>query len=485
MPVGPGHRALRLLTVSAGIGLLTLAAHNRLNPTSIGLGYLLYVLFIASTWGFTEALLASILATLSFNFFFLPPVGTFTIADPQNWVALFSFLVASLIASRLSARANERTEEALARQQDLERLYAFSRSILLIDDASPFPTQLTQKLTEIFDLRAAVLYDRRSGALYRAGPDEFEGTDDELREAAIQGSVTVRIRTHRVVIGAVRLGSEPIASLGLQGIEAQDSVLQGIANLVAIGLERARAQALSLEVEAAAHSEQLRTALIDAMAHELKTPLTSIKAATTSLISNPDQPAESRMELTRIAVEETEHLQRLIENTVEMARLDTARIDVRREAADPKEIVGDVVATLQHGIESRTLEFGADDALPPMALDKRLIRLALKQLIDNAHKYSPPGRPIRIHVYSADKGTVIDVTDCGEGIPAAELRRIFDRFYRSPSVQRKIPGSGLGLSIAHRIVSAHGGTLTVSSRPGETVFRMMLPSADNERNEGS
>src|SRR5579863_6494376 len=148
------------------------------NATTTVFAYLLLVLIIASFWGFFEAALASIAATLTFNFFFLPPVGRFTIADPQNWVALFSFLATSLIASRLSDAAKRRALDAIARQQDLERLYTFSRAILLIDNSEPLPKQLVRTLAEIFQLEAAVLYERRTDAFYRAGPLDFEGLDD-------------------------------------------------------------------------------------------------------------------------------------------------------------------------------------------------------------------------------------------------------------------------------------------------------------------
>ena len=155
----------------AGVAIVTLVGYRVIpvNATTQGFAYLLLVLIIASTWGFLEALLSSILATLAFNFFFFPPVGTFTIADPQNWVALFSFLAVSLIASRLSAIAKRRALEAIERQQELERLYTFSRAILLIEGTDPFPGQLVAKLAEIFEVRGAALYECRTGELYRAG----------------------------------------------------------------------------------------------------------------------------------------------------------------------------------------------------------------------------------------------------------------------------------------------------------------------------
>lgn len=468
--------ANRLLVAIAGVAAVTAVGYRivPVNATTAGFAYLLVVLLIAGTWGFLEACVASITATLTFNFFFLPPIGTLTIADPQNWIALFTFLATSLMASRLSDRARQQARDAVDRQRDLERLYTFSRVILLIDSTAPFPKQLAQKLAEIFGLSAVALYDRRSGETYRAGPSDFEGLEDQLREAALHGTSFTDPPKKRAII-AVRLGSGPIASLALQGPAMPDSVMQGIANLVAIGLERAKAQDLTRQIEVAHQSEQLRTTLIDAMAHEFKTPLTSIKAATTSLLNTPDQPPESSLELLRIADEEAEHLKNLIDNALDMARLDKAHIDVQLETSDLGEAVREIVASMHAEIDARPLEVICDESIPRLAFDRRLVKLAIKQLVDNALKYSPPDTPVTIHVQPADGGLAVDVVNCGDGIPIPEQTRIFERFYRSPAVQRRIPGSGLGLSIAWRIARAHNGDLTVTSRPGETAFHMTLP----------
>lgn len=433
------------------------------------------VLVIASTWGFVESALASIAAALAFNFVFLPPVGTFTIADPQNWVALLSFLTTSLIASRLSTEAKRRALDAIERQHDVERLYTFSRAILLTGSTEPFAKQLVTKLAEIFEMNAAVLYDRRSNQFFRAGPAEFEGLDDQLRDAALQGTSFSDPQRNRIVT-AVRLGSEPIASLALQGARRPDAVLQGIANLVAIGLERAKAQELAHQIEAARQSEQLRTTLIDAMAHEFKTPLTSIRAATTSLLSSPEQPLENRIELLKIADEETEHLRALIDDAVEMARLDTANIEVHLELSDIGELVRGVIASMHKQIDARPVGLVCEGGQPTAIADRRLIRLAIRQLVDNALKYSPPEKPVTVRVHGGNGMTRVDVTDYGKGIPPAEQSRVFERFWRSPAAQKQMPGSGLGLSIAHRIARAHNGDLTVTSWPGETTFRLILPA---------
>jgi two-component system sensor histidine kinase KdpD len=481
------RRIQRLLFSLGGVALITFTAHRLIpvNATTVGFAYLLLVLIVASTWGFSEAAVASIAATVTFNFYFLPPVGTLTIADPQNWVALFSFLATALIASQLSDKAERRAQDAIARRQDVEHLYTFSRAILLIDDSDPFPKQLAQKLADIFPVSAAVLYDRRTGEMFRAGPSEFDGLDEQLRDAAWHGNSFSDPERQRVIT-AVRLGSEPIAALALQGgAQMPDSVLQGIANLVAIGLERARAQDLAHQVEAARRSEQLRTTLLDAMAHEFKTPLTAIKAATTALLASPDQSAGDRAELLTIADEEADHLKELIDDAIEMARLDNAHIDLNLEKSSVPEIVREAVASMQTEIGDRPLKVACDPEPAESALDRRLMRLAVRQLLDNALKYSPPQSPITVRVGSHQAGhgqagegqgsIAIEVANCGAAIPPGEQARIFERFYRGAAVKEQVPGSGLGLSIAARIVQAHHGELTVASGAGQTAFRMTLP----------
>ena len=303
--------------------------------------------------------------------------------------------------------------------------------------------------------------------------------DHQLRDAAQHGtsfSDTVRNR----VITAVRLGSQPIGSLALQGAQMADAVVQGIANLVAIGLERARAQDLSNQIEAARQTEQLRTMLIDAMAHEFKTPLTAIRAATSSLLAGPEQPLESRTELLNIADEEAQHLTKLIDDAVDMARLDSDHIGVQREKSDICELVREVVESVRIMIEERPLQIDCGQVSLFLWVDRKLLKLAFKQLFENALKYSPPGSPLKIAVLEVDGAVTIEVINQGKEIPPEEQSRVFQRFYRSPSVKQQIPGSGLGLSIAHSIARAHDGDLTVTSHPGETAFTMSIPIKHEE-----
>jgi two-component system, OmpR family, sensor histidine kinase KdpD len=469
-------RYLRVPLLFLFLAIVTLAARQifHVNATTAGFAYLLLVLVTAIAWGFIEASILSIAATLAFNYFFFPPIGTLTIADPNNWVALFSFLGTALIASRLSAEVKQKASDAIQHQQEIERLYSFSRAILLIDNSEPLPTQLIRKLADIFQLTAASLYDKRTGNFYRAGFSDLDDLDERLRDIALQGTLYSDNQSGRVLT-AVRLGSQPIASLAIQGPLMPDSVLQGIANLIAIGLERARAQDLAQQIEAARQSEQLRTTLIDAMAHEFKTPITSIKAATTALLADLEQPAENRMEMLKIADEEAEHLTKLIDDTVAMARLDKTHIEVNPEVSDILEVIADVVASMKVESHGHSVTISYDENIPPFAFDRQLIKLSIKQLVDNALKYSPTGTAIEIRASHDREMIVVAITDHGIGIPKQEQPRIFERFFRSPSVQHQVPGSGLGLSIAHGILRAHHGDLTVSSEPGNTTFRLILP----------
>lgn len=470
------RRPVRTLIALCSVALVTFVGYRVIpvNATTVGFAYLLVILIVASTWGFLEAALASILATLVFNFFFLPPVGTFTIADPQNWVALSSFLATSLIASRLSALAKARASEAVERQQDLERLYTFSRAILLTDKSRPIAKQLIEKLAEIFNLEEVVLYERHTRSTYCVGTAGHEGLVEELRKAASLGDRSIEPSSTYLIV-SVTWGSEPAASMAVRGLTMPQSVLQSVANLVAIGLERARAEDLAREVEAARQSEQLRTTLIDAMAHEFKTPLTLIKAATTSLLANPDVPAGSRMEQLTIADEEAEHLRQLIDDAIEMARLDTTRIEIHPEVANLNDTLHDVLASMQTEIDEHPIKILSEASLPATVFDKRLMKLAVRQLLDNALKYTQAETPIEMSAHVKDSMQIVEITDYGQGIPADEQHRIFERFYRSPLVTRQIPGSGLGLSITHGIVRAHKGELTVYSQPGRTTFRITMP----------
>ena len=450
------------------IALLTWAMDRLLpvNATTAGFAYLVAILFGATRWGLLEATIGSVVAVLCFNFYFLPPVGTFTIEDPQNWVALVALLVTSITASRLSTRVRRQAIEAQERQQELERLYALSRSILLIDSAQSVPRQVVNQVAQTFDAASVLLYDHTTGDMYRAGREEFSGTEEQLRQAASQGT-QLHEPGERMWITAVRLGTQPVGALGISGVVLSDSAVQSLTNLVAIGLERARAQESASRAEAARQSDELKSTLLDAIAHEFKTPLTTIKASTTALLSDKPPKPEQQREYIVLVDEEADRLSGLVSEAIQMARIEAGQVRLQLEETTVPELMESVLAKLKTTLDDRQVKIDTSADLPPVMIDREMMEMTFRQLLDNAVKYSPPGSPITILVSAANGQVVTRVQDQGRGIATAEMPRIFEKFFRAKDTRNQVPGAGLGLAIARAVVTAHGGTIWAESKPGE------------------
>jgi two-component system sensor histidine kinase KdpD len=474
---------LRVAAVLSALAIVTYLCVRlvHVNATTAGFIYLVVVLFTAARWGLIEALIASLAAVLGLNFFFLPPVGAFTIADPQNWVALTAFLATAITASQLSTAAKKQALEATARQRELERLYSFSRSILLLDSSTSVEQQLIMHVARVFDARGATLYVRNSDRVHRAGPEDVNGVDNWLRESAGRGT-HFRSPERRLTVNAIRLGTDPIGSLALLGIEISDGALQGLAGLIAIGIERAHVQKQASEVEAARRSDELKSTLLDAIAHEFKTPLTSIKAAASTVLSGAIADAAQRRDLLTVIDEETDRLSGLVTEAIEMARIDRGKISLQRDWQAPRQLLLSAVGDRRTALEGRTIKFEAPSDLPNLRLDQDLMRLAFRQLIDNAAKYSPSGSPIEISANRDGDRVLFQFRDHGPGIPESERRQIFERFYRSPLTRHTVLGAGLGLTIAQDIVQAHGGAIQVQSADGGgALFLISLPCEEQHK----
>jgi two-component system sensor histidine kinase KdpD len=475
--------AIRIAIVAGIVAAITWICFRAVsvNATTAGFAYLVAILFIAAKWGLVESITASIVAVLCFNFFFLPPIGAFTIADPQNWVALFAFLATSITASRFSMQARRRTQEALDSQREMERLYALSRSILLIGPSQPVPKQLATQIAQSFSASAVALYDGGSGTIYRSGPEDFPDPHDQLRQAASQGTL-FRDEATGTVVTAIRLGGQPIGSVGVRGAALSDSVLQGLANLIAIGLERARTQEAASKAEAARQSDELKSTLLDALAHEFKTPLTSIKAASTAMLSSSMLKPEQQHELISVVDEEADRLSVLVTEAIQMARIESGRVHLERESYPLQELVESALDKLRPMVQERSIDVKLAPDLPPVWVDRELIEIALRQLIDNALKYSPRDTPVSVAAESSDGRVIVSVADHGPGIPEEEQSRIFEKFYRAEASRHQIPGAGLGLVIAREIIQVHGGEIWVESKPGEgSSFRFSLPTPSAAR----
>jgi two-component system sensor histidine kinase KdpD len=406
---------------------------------------------------------------LCFNFFFLPPVGTLTISDPQNWVALVAFLVTGIVTSQLSGRVRRRNIEALARQRDLERLYALSRSLLLAEHEASVPGGIARHIADAFELRSTGIYDHRAGTISWAGAGDFPALDTRLREVARR---SVSAREAGMILTPIQLGGAPIGSMALPDFDLSDTVLQSIANLAAIGLERARALEATARADAARESSELRATVLDALAHEFKTPLTSMKAASSDLLVSTSGSARDH-ELVEIIDEDLDRFQGLVTDAVRMLRIDAGDFVIHPGRLPVSDLVSAEIHKMERHLDGHTV-IQRIPAGVMVEADRDLITLALRQLLDNAVKYSPPTSTIEVSA-GANGALAITIRNSGSVIPENERARVFERFFRgAPS--RQIPGTGMGLAIVQRIAQAHGGHVTVSSSAADgTAFTISLP----------
>lgn len=373
-----------------GVAVVTAALapfHERFSSTTVALALLLVVVFAATGWGSRPALVAAIFGVLCFNFFFLPPLYTFTIAAPQNWMALAAFLITAVTVGQLSARAKHRAEEAEAGQKEIERLY-----------------------------------------------HEYKIASEQAKQA-----------------------------------------------------------------EVFRQSEQLKSALLDAVTHDLRTPLTSIKASVTTLLAeaqaeeNPDDPVtldqEGRIELLEVINEETDRLNRFVENMVELAKLEAGELQLRRRWGSVAEIVALASERASELTANHSIAVSLEQELPSVRVDADLLAEVLYSLIDNAAKYSPAGSLIKISARRAEgEKILLSVEDQGRGIPQEAREKVFDKFFRVTADGTHQPkGLGMGLSIARGIVEAHKGRVWIEdgAQGGGTRVQLLIPIGDEEPAEGA
>lgn len=475
-----------LAAVTLGLRLLP-----DVSPTTAALALLLVVLGAATLARLRTAIAVSLLAMLILNFFFLPPLGTFTIADPQNWIALFAFLVVAVIGSNLSAAAQERARDAISRRNEVTRLFDLTRDVLLTTDTAGAIDILARHVARRFELpRIAICLPGDDGwRVHQGGREDVLVETDTLNAAFARARGPLEFDARQRAYGGheragahqelfivpLRHGTRAVGLLVATSSVIDLGTLDAVAGVVAIAIERTQFLA---ERDAAALVRQkadLASTLLASLSHDLRTPLTAIRVAVENL--REELPAIERRTQATAAMAELERLTRLFQDILDMARIDAAAIRIEREWIAPADIVDAALAHVRHAVEGHALrvEAGAD---AEVEIDPRLTSVALSHVIENAAQYSPLDAPIVVCAEAAGDGLRVSVTDGGPGLDAGELTHLFDRFYRGHAARRTTFGTGMGLSISRGLLSAAGGRIWAENvSTGGARFSLFVPGA--------
>lgn len=448
---------------------------HRFNATTVAFTYLLAILGVSALWGLWISVFMSLAATLAYNYFFLPPVGTFTIADPQNWVALGTFLATSVLASDLSTRARNQAAEANRRRHEVERLYKFSQRLLSAGNPIELLNAIPRQIVETFEVGAAALFLSDKQKVYRSGIN-LPQLDASFLKAIVAREELQIDAEHSVCFAPLRLGSRILGSMGISGPVLSRESLEAMGTLIAVAIERAHAIEMVGKTEAAREGERLKSALLDAITHDFRTPLTSIKASITTLISPANLDSGQRDELLHIIDEECDRLNRLVGEAAEMARLEAGEVKLQLEAVRVEDLITAALDVCKGVLGSRPVRLELKKTDLRVRADFARAEEVLGHLIQNANLYSALDHPITIGAEEKDDFVQFSVADQGPGINEAELGFIFDKFYRGTDQRYRVQGTGMGLPIAKAIVEAHGGTIGVVSQVGHgSVFSFTLP----------
>lgn len=470
-------RALPGLLAIAGVALCTWGAF-RLGQSAAFTAclYLVLIVVAALYGGFWQATVVSVVAASCLDYFFVPPIFSFDMS-PENCAALVGFELTSLIISSLSSRARAVAKEAIAGRREMERLYETSRRILLLNRQGEPGGPITALIRETFGLQTVTLFDAVPAASFQCGQ---QSTDAEqcTREAYCRS-----VDSHDARTGSwycvVRVGLQAVGGLGLTGAAMTSQAATALGSLTGIALERARAAEREARAEAARQTEESRTAVLDALAHEFKTPLTVVRTASSGLLTVGGL-SELQEELLTVIDRQAATLDHLTQHLLKSARLDKAHFTPRQEAVLFSELLRDAIGRLESAADRQRLHWSVPDPEAAVLADKEQIRTALAQLLDNAFRYSEPDSPIDISLRPEPVRTVLTIRNKGPVLSQKDCERIFERFYRAPQTRDITAGTGLGLSIVKKIMSAHQGSAWAEPEAGYgTSFSISLPSPES------
>lgn len=473
--------------------LVALVLRHVLAVSEVALVFLTSVLATAITYGLFPALFACLISVLAYNFFFLPPLYTFTIADPENVVALFFFAVVAVIASNLTARVRAQAIAARARAKITEELYQFSRKLAVAVDLDDLLWATAHQIALMLKVRVVLLLPVGADLAVRAGypPEDMLEEADlaaakwSFRHDRAAGRGADTLPGAKWLFSPMRTGR---GALGVVGIDRDDPapaltpdqlrLLHALTDQAALAIERVQLAEDVERARLAALSDRLRAALLTSISHDLRTPLASIIGSASSLAAADAvlDPAV-REGLLRTILEEAERLNRFIGNLLDMTRLEAGRVGPNFEHADLSDVAGAVLRRAEKLLARHHVVIDLPPDLPMLEIDVVLFEQVLFNLLDNAAKYAPPGTTITLRARRVGARVLVELCDEGGGIPQDDLEHVFDKFYRAGSTDQRRAGTGLGLAICRGFIEAMGGTISAANRGdrGGAVFTLALP----------
>jgi two-component system sensor histidine kinase KdpD len=468
---------LRAVAMIAAVPLLTavvVAGHGEV--LTAALMDLFLVMLIAYRWGFIQTVIASIMAATCLDYFYMPPVFTFYERDPQDWISSGMFVSIALAAGYIADRIKRSARQNANERTRLEKLYLTSRDVIMLDRGGEGGAQLTRLIADTFNLDAVALWDAREARMDKAGNQPIP--EDEVR-AAYFGELNENNFASSKFTRTLRIGTRPVGALYIAGPchegQLDTRSVDAIASLASIALERAHSFIAESDAEAAKRSEQLRSAVLDGLAHDFKTPLATIQNSSSGLLEMRGL-GNSERELVSLIDEQATRLTKLANHVLRTAKLDEGQLRLVFECISMDRLFQFCREETSDALSDHFLRTVDATSGSGVWADPHLLQMALWQMLDNASKYASPASPITLRVASTDAEIVFSVLNEGSFIAPEERLRIFQRFYRSPGSQHKASGTGIGLSVTKRIAEAHNGRVWVESDPvaGTTCF-LALP----------
>ncbi|MCL2429277.1 MAG: DUF4118 domain-containing protein, partial [Alphaproteobacteria bacterium] len=483
--------------VSLGLVAVALGAAELLREalavSNLSLVFLTAVLASAVLYGLLPSLLAGLASVLLYNFFFLPPLYTFTIADPENVVALFFFAVVAVIASNLTARVRAQAITARLRARTAEELYQFSRKLAVAANLDDLLWATAYQIALMLKVRVVILLPDGASLAVRAGFPPEDSLDEadyaaarwtwEKSRAAGRGADTLPgakrlflpMQTGRGAVGVIGIDRDDPGPLLTSD---QRRLLEALSDQAALAVERVNLVADVDRAKLAAETERLRGALLTSISHDLRTPLASILGSATALATQGEAITQAdRTSLLKTIQEEAERLNRFIGNLLDMTRLESGPVEPRPSIADVSDVVGAALQRAAKILAEYRVEVDFEPNLPMLEVDVVLFEQVLFNLLDNAAKYAPPGSLIRLAAERGPDTVRVRVFDEGCGIPPEDVERIFEKFYRVRGPDRQRAGTGLGLAICRGFIEAMGGTIDAANRRDRSgsVFTITMP----------